>query len=195
MRRTVLLRAGAAAALGLGTYVAVDEDRRRVANLTAQSTYRIANLVTTVGSIVVDYGVTIKFGAGKSESNAITRQITSLNAEIERIQTDQERLTIEQWRQAAQPDVVKALQRQIDSNRQRLDEAAEEVGSLVTEHESFRPLKDVHNRSAIRLRDMCAANQGLYIKLGQHLAMLDHILPEEYHRHLSTLLANTPRYA
>ena len=194
MRRTAF-RAGVALSAGLGTYVAVDEDRRRRAVLTAKSSYRIANLVGTVGCIVVDYGVTIKFGTKNGEANAITHQIAALNEEIERIQTDQERLTIEQWRHAAQPDLVKALQRQIDLNRQRLDEAAEEVGSLMTEHDSFRPLKDVHNRSAIRLRDMCAANQGLYIKLGQHLAMLDHILPEEYHRHLSTLLANTPRYA
>jgi predicted unusual protein kinase regulating ubiquinone biosynthesis (AarF/ABC1/UbiB family) len=38
-------------------------------------------------------------------------------------------------------------------------------------------------RSAIRLRDMCAQNLGVYIKLGQHIAMLDHVFPEEYHRY------------
>ena len=54
-------------------------------------------------------------------------------------------------------------------------------------------MKVVHNRCAIRLRDMCAQNLGVYIKLGQHIAMLDHLFPEEYHHHLSSLLSKTPQ--
>jgi aarF domain-containing kinase len=50
----------------------------------------------------------------------------------------------------------------------------------------------LHERNAIRLRDMCSQNKGIYIKLGQHLAMLDYMFPSEYQEILSSLLANTP---
>eukprot|EP00887_Chlorella_sp_A99_P007308 scaffold2.g7308.t1 len=40
--------------------------------------------------------------------------------------------------------------------------------------------RQCHARGAQRLLDLCFANQGIYIKLGQHIAVLDHLLPEEY---------------
>lgn len=40
--------------------------------------------------------------------------------------------------------------------------------------------KKVHKRSAERLRDGCLLNGGIYVKLGQGLAAMNHILPEEY---------------
>jgi len=37
-----------------------------------------------------------------------------------------------------------------------------------------------HERGARKLLDLCFANGGIYIKLGQHIAMLDHMLPDVY---------------
>ncbi|KAL4422859.1 hypothetical protein ABPG75_009056 [Micractinium tetrahymenae] len=37
-----------------------------------------------------------------------------------------------------------------------------------------------HQRGANRLLDVCFKNGGIYIKLGQHIGMLDHLLPSEY---------------
>lgn len=37
----------------------------------------------------------------------------------------------------------------------------------------------VHQRSANRLLRLCRVNQGVYIKLAQHLAQLDHLLPAQ----------------
>lgn len=37
-----------------------------------------------------------------------------------------------------------------------------------------------HLRSAQRLVALCFANGGIYIKLGQHIGQLDHLLPDEY---------------
>ena len=37
-----------------------------------------------------------------------------------------------------------------------------------------------HDRGAQRLLQLCFQNGGIYIKLGQHIAMLDHLLPEIY---------------
>jgi aarF domain-containing kinase len=39
-----------------------------------------------------------------------------------------------------------------------------------------------HERGAHRLLNLCFSNGGIYIKLGQHIAMLDHLLPEVYVR-------------
>ena len=36
------------------------------------------------------------------------------------------------------------------------------------------------------------SNKGLYIKLGQHISMMDHVIPLEYQEELSKLLSNNP---
>ncbi|KAI9576732.1 uncharacterized aarF domain-containing protein kinase 5 [Glossina fuscipes] len=48
-------------------------------------------------------------------------------------------------------------------------------------------LKNVHQRSANRLLEACLLNGGLYIKVGQGFAAINHILPEEYTSTLSNL--------
>ncbi|XP_046736210.1 uncharacterized aarF domain-containing protein kinase 5 isoform X1 [Diprion similis] len=45
----------------------------------------------------------------------------------------------------------------------------------------------IHERSARRIVDGCLSNGGLYVKLGQGLAALNHILPREYVRTLAVL--------
>lgn len=42
------------------------------------------------------------------------------------------------------------------------------------------PMSDLHRRSAERMRDLCSANGGVYVKLGQHLSQLDFVLPPEF---------------
>ncbi|GAX83513.1 hypothetical protein CEUSTIGMA_g10938.t1 [Chlamydomonas eustigma] len=41
-------------------------------------------------------------------------------------------------------------------------------------------LEACHVRGAHRLKDLCFANGGIYIKLGQHVGQLDHLLPDPY---------------
>ena len=41
-------------------------------------------------------------------------------------------------------------------------------------------IKSCHQRAANRLHHGCVQNGGLYVKLGQGLAAMNHILPEEY---------------
>ncbi|XP_073494242.1 aarF domain-containing protein kinase 1 isoform X1 [Phyllobates terribilis] len=50
----------------------------------------------------------------------------------------------------------------------------------------------VHARSARRLLDLCCANRGTYIKVGQHLGALEYLLPPEYTRTLSVLHSRAP---
>ncbi|XP_063804280.1 aarF domain-containing protein kinase 1 isoform X2 [Pseudophryne corroboree] len=50
----------------------------------------------------------------------------------------------------------------------------------------------VHTRSAHRLLDLCCANRGTFIKVGQHLGALEYLLPPEYTRTLSVLHSRAP---
>lgn len=56
----------------------------------------------------------------------------------------------------------------------------------------FCHLLQVHRRSAERLRDLCCANRGTFIKVGQHLGALDYLLPEEYTSTLKVLHSRAP---
>ncbi len=49
-----------------------------------------------------------------------------------------------------------------------------------------------HSRAAQRLLVLCAANRGVYIKLGQHVAMLEHLLPAEYVKAMQPLCHTAP---
>lgn len=49
-----------------------------------------------------------------------------------------------------------------------------------------------HERSARRILHLCEVNRGIYIKLGQHVAQLEYLLPEEYVRTLSATLNTAP---
>uniref|UniRef100_A0A8B9SPW7 AarF domain-containing protein kinase 1 n=1 Tax=Anas platyrhynchos TaxID=8839 RepID=A0A8B9SPW7_ANAPL len=60
--------------------------------------------------------------------------------------------------------------------------------------EEYDSLKSqVHLRSAERLRELCCANRGTFIKVGQHLGALDYLLPEEYTRTLKVLHSQAPQ--
>ncbi|XP_025065756.1 uncharacterized aarF domain-containing protein kinase 1 isoform X2 [Alligator sinensis] len=56
-----------------------------------------------------------------------------------------------------------------------------------------RAIATVHLRSAERLRDLCCANRGTFIKVGQHLGALDYLLPEEYTYTLKVLHSQAPQ--
>jgi len=49
-----------------------------------------------------------------------------------------------------------------------------------------------HQKAAERLLDLCRINGGVYIKIGQHLANLDYIIPSEYVNTLSALFDDAP---
>ncbi|XP_077319716.1 aarF domain-containing protein kinase 1 [Lithobates pipiens] len=50
----------------------------------------------------------------------------------------------------------------------------------------------VHSRCARHLLDLCCANRGTFIKVGQHLGALEYLLPLEYTRTLSVLHSQAP---
>lgn len=53
----------------------------------------------------------------------------------------------------------------------------------------FNIAKAVHQRSAERILHGCLRNGGLYVKLGQGLVNMDHILPREYIQTLKVIIS------
>lgn len=58
---------------------------------------------------------------------------------------------------------------------------------------SLKAWSDCHRRSAERLLDLCCKNGGIFIKVGQHIAALQYLVPLEYVETLSVLHNKAPR--
>ena len=63
----------------------------------------------------------------------------------------------------------------------------------LTEEEVGKKYSEVHKRSANRLLDLCCANGGVFIKVGQHIGALDYVVPPEYCSTLKVLHSKAPR--
>ncbi|XP_050445118.1 aarF domain-containing kinase 1 [Cataglyphis hispanica] len=62
-----------------------------------------------------------------------------------------------------------------------------------TSAEYLKLKSDVHKYGAQRLLELCCANKGVYIKVGQHVGALDYLLPQEYVRTLRVLHSSAPQ--
>lgn len=49
-----------------------------------------------------------------------------------------------------------------------------------------------HQDSAIKLLELCCINKGVYIKVGQHIAALEYLLPLEYVQTMKILHSHAP---
>lgn len=61
------------------------------------------------------------------------------------------------------------------------------------EEPSLKAWSNCHRRSAERLLDLCCRNGGIFIKVGQHVAALQYLVPSEYVEVLSVLHNKAPR--
>ncbi|XP_014477628.1 PREDICTED: uncharacterized aarF domain-containing protein kinase 1 isoform X1 [Dinoponera quadriceps] len=52
---------------------------------------------------------------------------------------------------------------------------------------------DAHKYGAQKLLELCCANKGVYIKVGQHVGALDYLLPQEYVHTLRVLHSSAPQ--
>lgn len=89
------------------------------------------------------------------------------------------------------------------SKRQQKEEMMDTANQLATaqqelasenldDNDGSSPASSVHQRNAERLLQLFRTNAGVYIKVGQHLANLDLLLPEEYIQTLASLFDAAP---
>ncbi len=171
--------------------MAFDEDRRRSFTKIWKASTRIVRLANTVTISALDYTIT-KYDSqfNKSNQSRIEEEINTKKQELKFFASEQERDTITQLT-TQDAAVREEMTKRIAQTRQKIDIASALISRLALQNPEGK-IENCHKRCAERLRDMCAANKGVYIKLGQHLAMLDHVLPQEYCTALSTLLGQTP---
>lgn len=50
----------------------------------------------------------------------------------------------------------------------------------------------VHKKAAESLLDLCCANRGVFVKVGQHIGALEYILPHEYVETMKVLHSQAP---
>lgn len=168
-------------------YTVSDEKRRLKSQQLMSASKRILRLVSTVVHVSTDYAYNIYI----QKPDQLTFEHDKLTTSLKQLQSDQEFYSLEMFKSTNKVDEAR-WQVKIASTRMKIDQVSEKI-AVIKDNELFQAyLSPVHLRSAQRLRDMCAKNQGVYIKLGQHIAMLDYIIPIEYQRTLATLLSQTP---
>ncbi|KAK9306059.1 hypothetical protein QLX08_003121 [Tetragonisca angustula] len=66
--------------------------------------------------------------------------------------------------------------------------------NLTPNTQEYLDLKsEVHKYGAQKLLELCCANKGVYIKVGQHIGALDYLLPSEYVNTLRVLHSSAPQ--
>lgn len=185
--KRIIVKSTGLSSLALTGYIVIDEDRRRYAKRISEAALRITNLTGTVGIILIDYGVMMYKVNNSTNEKSLYEKYDN---ELKSLQAQQEISTLNLWQSKSSKDKI-YWENYIKDTRKKIDIVSEKIGNLQSEGIGS-VYSEVHKRSAIRLRDMCAQNKGVYIKLGQHIAMLDHVIPSEYQETLSTLLSKTP---
>ncbi|KAL7553313.1 hypothetical protein ACHAWF_016589 [Thalassiosira exigua] len=134
--------------------------------------------------------------------------IDRLESQLERAQLDyvKPQSEDEQSNQVSDhPDELNLSERTLSGAKREQKEVMLEIaGQLSTAEKELASLLKVdggddenapagiHKRNARRLLDLCRTNGGVYVKVGQHLANLDLLLPEEYIQTLSSLFDSAP---
>ena len=173
---------------------------------TLQASGRAVNLVATVFAMVLDYElakVQRSLLSGTPDSlllplgligpqTAEQEQMLQLEDEVTQCRRDLERAQAEYTgkgdenaakRQQSQTD----LRRQVRDTAERLAVAEEKLAECGGDLAGR-----THRKAANRLLQLCRENKGVYIKVVQHLANLDYLIPEEYITALSSLFDDAP---
>lgn len=182
-----------AAGIGGGVYVASKKKPSDQSLLvpTLQATGRALRLAQTAVLMGIDYKFADYIDLGDNEHNE-ERQYWEAEVERRRQSLDACQTT---YTTNSHPDldIVERVQLKKKEREEMLKtaEALAEAQESLAEIGSRRSL--LHRRAAERLLRLCHDNRGVYIKVGQHLANLDYLIPQEYIEVLSALYDDNPR--
>eukprot|EP01041_Mallomonas_annulata_P001986 gene1986-3863_t len=168
------------------TYWNVTENSDLILSDNLFASYRIARLCHTVGEICIDYGFFKYVGQKKNT------EFDQLMARLRHAQNDYEKYSIRINQSGPSEVELTELRNLAEISHNEMNSLGKQISTL-SENEKSSALSEIHARCAIRLRDLCARNRGVYIKLGQHLAQLDYLLPPEYISTLRSLLSSSPQ--
>lgn len=185
LKPRVLSVAFVSSTVGVAGYYLSDDHRKQRVAAWADATYRMTNLASIAAVMTLDYTYHLYYKHVRDID-----VYTNKYKELRSFQELQEKLTLS-FTNSKTPEERSYWNSKIQSNRVKIDELSEEC-AIINNHNRSLLYHDLHTRNAQRLAQICLKNRGLYIKLGQHLAMLDYILPQEYLEELRILLDQTP---
>ena len=190
-RRWLLLHPSVpAVAFGAGVALASDPERPARLSGDLAAAVRAVRLAACCSRIALDYSWTKRTLAAKSEFAADVQR----HNELQQIAGRAEAKRAEAVRRGAPLPSLEA-----EAARTREESAAfgEALAARRLEAEQTSGITDawaeVHGRNAARVLRLCLDNGGVYVKLGQHLAQLDYLLPRQYTTTLHALFEHNRR--
>ncbi|VEU39030.1 unnamed protein product [Pseudo-nitzschia multistriata] len=169
---------------------------------TAEASLRAMRLISTAFRIILDYQVAkVETHMPFSSLNKEECEIKELEAEIERRELKLEELQIEYSRGTGSNEATRKLsvEERIELQNKQKTQIQEAAAELAAVEEKWMTREDLssksrlNRKSAERLLNLCRENGGVYIKVGQHLANLDYLIPREYIEVLSSLFNDAPQ--
>jgi len=167
---------------------------------TIQATIRVARLVYTIIAMAAEYKVRPNlphnpFTLQNDQSDELLTEIQQWKVNVQKF-TDMLKQAQDQYTSPVPKDEhSESTKRQIVLERKKaVHDAANQLAYAEHVLHSLQQQgpSSPHTRAAQLLLDLCRANGGVYIKVGQHLANLDYILPVEYIQTLSSLFHDAP---
>ena len=179
--------------LGAGIWLAADPERPSLLRANLEAAVRAARLLVTCVAIARDYKAAREWDA---ENNNDDEELRALHEDHNRWQ--ELAGAAEYARAKAKAEGSPALAAAA-AEAERTRERAMAVGEQLAAARLLRAeasglaarWEEVHLRNAERLHALCRSNGGLYVKLGQHVAQLDYIVPQAYTLALSRLFQHT----
>lgn len=162
---------------------------------TLEASVRAARLVGTACSIVLDYQVAKMQGQEDSEITGLETKIESLEAQLEKAQIEYS-VGTEESRQHKKNLSPEEKIEFLNQQKQKMQGIAADLAAAEEElckKEDLSTKSKLNRKSAERLLKLCRENGGVYIKVGQHLANLDYLIPREYIEVLSSLFNDAPQ--
>jgi hypothetical protein len=169
---------------------------------TMEASVRAMRLVSTAFQIVLDYqvakvGMQLPFTVQSKEE----REIKQLEDEVERLEAKLEEAQIDYSRGSATKESTRnlSLEERIElqnRQKQKMQQVAADLANAeqqLVSREDLSAKSRLNRKSAERLLNLCRENGGVYIKVGQHLANLDYLIPREYIEVLSSLFNDAPQ--
>ena len=140
---------------------------------------RASRLLYTTSKIMLDYQ-TLKYGSGSllSQNEILLEQELLEWSQI--LRKAQDEYTSDRAAKLSREKQIE-LKKSIHEAASKLAELEDQLSSLGSRR------SQVHRNAAKRLLELCRSNGGVYVKVGQHLANLDYLVPDEYIDILSAL--------
>ena len=173
--------------------ISVVNSSTRLVVPTLEAAVRALRLVSTAILIITDYE-TAKVTATLFPADNSERS----HWEREKSERRQQLVDAQIAYTSPKPDelvVESGLTRQafVRAQKEAVHRAAESLAEAERELSALGDKDNVHQKAANRLLKLCRANGGVYIKIGQHLANLDYLIPPEYVKVLSSLFNDAPQ--